>query len=118
MHLWVDTCNTVVYVQNRCPHRILGMSRPEEAFTGKKPAVSHFKFFGSSIFMHVNKDVRKKLELTAEVGIFVGYTETPHNYHVYFPNNKMTIMRRDIKFVEGKVMKLSLEREIDLHAEE
>jgi hypothetical protein len=94
------------------------MSTPEEAFTGKKPDVSHLKKFGSSVFVHVNKDVRKKLESTAKVGIFVGYTETPHNYHVYFPNSKMTIMRRDIKFNEGKAKWFSLERELDLHVEE
>ena len=94
------------------------MSAPEEAFTGKKPDVSHFNIFGSSIYMHVTNELRKKLELTAEVGIFVGYTETPHNYRVYFPNNRITMLRRDIKFNEEKAMKLSLERELDLHAEE
>jgi hypothetical protein len=77
LHLWAEACNTAVYVQNRCPHRVLGMSTPEEAFT-----------------------------------------ETPHNYRVYLPNSKMTVMRHDIKFVEGKAMRLSLERELDLHAEE
>jgi hypothetical protein len=75
-------------------------------------------FFGSSVYVHVTKDARKKLEPTAEVGIFVGYTETPHNYCVYFSNSKMTVMRWDIKFDEGKAMRLSLERELDLHAEE
>jgi hypothetical protein len=118
LHLWAEACNTAVYVQNRCPHRVLGMSTPEEAFTGKNPDVSHLKSFGSSVYVHVNKDARKKLELTAEVGIFVGYTETPHNYRVYFPNSKMTVMRHDIKFDEGKSMRLSLERELDLHVEE
>jgi hypothetical protein len=68
------------------------MSTPEEAFTGKKPDVSHFKIFGSSVYVHVTKDAKKTLELTVEVGIFVGYTKTPHNYHVYLPNNEMTIM--------------------------
>ena len=115
LHLWAEACNTAVYVQNRCPHRVLGMSTPEEAFTGKKPDVSHFKIFGSSVYVHVNKDARKKLEPTAEVGIFVGYTETPHNYRVYFSNSKMTVMRRNIKFDEGR---LWLERELDLHVEE
>ena len=95
MHLWVEACNTMVYVQNRCPHRILGMSTPEEAFTGKKPNVSHFKIFGSSVYVRVTKDSRKKLELTAEVGILVGYIETTHNYRVYFPNTKMTVMQWD-----------------------
>jgi hypothetical protein len=30
----------------------------------------------------------------------------------------MTVMRRDIKFDEEKAMRLSLDRELDLHAEE
>ena len=118
MHLWAEECNTMVFVQNRCPHRILGMSTPKEAFTGKKPDVSHFNIFGLSIYVHVTKDARKKLEPTAEIGIFVGYTKSPHNYRVYFPNNIMTVVRWDIKFDEEKAMRLSLERELDLHAEE
>ena len=48
----------------------------------------------------------------------MGYIETPHNYPMYFPNNRMTVMRRDIKFHDGKSMRFSLERELDLHAEE
>ena len=104
MHLWAEACNTAVYVKNHCPHRVLGMSTPEEAFTGKKPDVSHFNIFGSSIFFHVTKNDRKKLEPIAEVGIFVGYTETCHNYHVHFPTIRMTVVRRDIKFNEEKAM--------------
>jgi hypothetical protein len=92
MHLWEEACNTMVYVKNHCPHRVLGMSTPKEAFTSKKLDVSHFKIFGSFVYVHVTKDARKTLEPTVEVGIFVGYTETPHNYHVYFPNSKMTVM--------------------------
>ena len=92
MHLWAEACNTVVYVQNRCPYRVLGMSTPKEAFTGKKPDISHLKIFGSPVYIHVTKDTRKKLKLTAEVGIFVGYTETPHNYRVYFLDSPMTVV--------------------------
>ena len=66
----------------------------------------------------MTKDARKKLELTAEVGIFVGYTETPHNYRVYFRNSRMAVVRRDIKFSEVKAMKLLLERELHLHTKE
>ena len=72
LHLWVEACNTTVYVQNRYPHRILGMSTPEEAYSGKKPDLSHLRIFGANVYMHVTKDARKKLELTAEVGIFFG----------------------------------------------
>ena len=92
MHLWVEACNTTVYVQNYCPHRVLGMSTPEEDFTSKKPDISHLKIFGSSVYIHVTKDAKKKLEPTTEVGIFVEYTQTPHNYRVYFPNSRMTVV--------------------------
>ena len=93
MHLCAEACNTTVYVQNRCPHRLLGMSTPEEDFTGKKPDISHLNIFGSSVYIHVKKDARKKLEPTAEFGIFLGYTETPHNYRVHFPDSQMTVVR-------------------------
>ena len=84
IHLWAEASNTAIYVQNRCPHKILGMSTPEEAFSGKRPDISHLKIFGSPVYMHVTKDAGRKLDPTAEVGIFVGYTDTPHNYRVYF----------------------------------
>ena len=39
IHLWAEVCNTAVYVQNHCPHKKLGMTTPEEAFSGKKPDI-------------------------------------------------------------------------------
>ena len=74
MQLWAEACNNAVYVKNRCPHRVLGMNTPKEYFTGKKLDISHLKIFGSSIYIHVSKDARNKLEPAVEVGIFVGYT--------------------------------------------
>ena len=88
------------------------MSTPEEAFSGKKLDVAHFKIFGSSFYCHVNKDARKHIEPKTELGIFVGYTDTPHNYWVYLPYHRITLVRRYVKFDEGKAMRISLEREI------
>ena len=50
LHFWGEASNTKVYVQNRNPHQILRMRTPEEDFSGKKPDVSHFRIFGSSLF--------------------------------------------------------------------
>jgi hypothetical protein len=33
MHLWEEASQTVVYVQNISPHRILGNKTPKEMFT-------------------------------------------------------------------------------------
>ena len=94
------------------PHQVLGMSTLEVAFSGKELDVAHFKIFGSSVSCHLIKDAWKKIEPTTKLGIFVGYTDTPHNYWVYLPSNRMTIVRRDVKFNEEKAMRCYLEKEI------
>ena len=104
LHLWVESCNTTVYFQNRSPHHILGMRTPEEVFFGKRLDVVHFRIFGSSVYCHVTKDARKKLESTTELGLFVGYIDTPHNYRVYLATIWRTVVCRDLKFDEQKAM--------------
>ena len=105
----------MVYLQNRSPHRILGKKTPEEAFSGKRLDVGHFKIIGSLLYCHVTVDAQKKLKLTVELGIFVGYNDTPHNYWLYLSTNRMIVVRRDVKFDEEKAVKCSLERELQLH---
>jgi hypothetical protein len=41
MHMWAEAAKTVVYVQNKSPHRVLGNKTPEEMFTGEKLEVNH-----------------------------------------------------------------------------
>jgi len=84
----------------------------EEAFLGRKSDASHFRIFGAFVYYHVSKDSRKKLEPTIELGVFVGYTKTPHNYRGYLSTLRMEVVRRDVKFDEEKVMRCSLEREL------
>jgi len=72
LHLWVEACNTIVYLQNISPHQILKMSTPEEYFLGKKLYVTHFRIFGSSFYCHVTKDAWKNIEPIPELGIFMG----------------------------------------------
>eukprot|EP00253_Pinus_taeda_P006173 PITA_06173 len=118
LHLWAKACNTIVYLHNRSPHHILGMKTPMEAFSEKRPDVSDFRIFGSSVYCHVTKDARKQLDPIAELGILVGYTDTPHNYRVFLPTSQTTMVRRDLKFDEKKAMRVPLERELKLHADE
>jgi len=107
-----------MYLQNQSPQRIMGMITLEEAFSCRKSNLSHFDIFGASIYFHVLKESRKKLEPTKELGVFVGYTKTPHNYRVYFPSLRMIVVWRDVKFDEEKVMRWYLEREIQIPLEE
>jgi hypothetical protein len=84
MFLWVEACNTTVYIQNRSPHTTLGKKTSEEAYTGNRPDVSHFPIFGSVAYCHVPSEKRTKLEPTSEKGLLVGYSETSKAYsHIH-----------------------------------
>ena len=83
LFLWTEACRTAVYLQNRSPHKVVGNRTPEEAFTGVRPDVRHFRMFGCLTFSHVPSEKRTKLEPTAEKGIFVGYNETSKAYRIY-----------------------------------
>jgi transposase InsO family protein len=72
MFLWGEAAMTVVYVQNRSPHRILKNMTHEEALLGKKPKVEHLRIFGCLVYIHVPKDKRKKLEPSGKREIFIG----------------------------------------------
>jgi hypothetical protein len=100
MFLWAEACNTTFYIQNRCPHKILETRHQEEAFIGVKPEVSHLCIFGCPVYIHVSVEKRTKLEPSSKKGLFVGYNETSKAYRVYIPEQRKTIVSRDVKFEE------------------
>lgn len=51
--LWGEAVSTAVYILNRCPTKRLDGITPEEAWTGSRPNVSHFKVFGSICNRHI-----------------------------------------------------------------
>ena len=73
--------------------------------------MSFFCIFGSLVYCHVLEEKRKKLELTLEKGIFMGYNETSKAYRVYIPTHRKIVIRRDVKFEEDKALRKSLEHE-------
>jgi hypothetical protein len=83
MFLWAEASMTTVYVQNRSPHKILRNMTPEEAFTGVKPEVGHFRIFGCPVYIHIPKEKRSKLEPSGRKGTFVGYNESSKAYQIY-----------------------------------
>ncbi|PNX98657.1 gag-pol polyprotein, partial [Trifolium pratense] len=59
---WTEAVNWSVHILNRCPTFALKDITPEEAWSGSKPSVSHFKVFGSIAYVHVPDNLRKKLD--------------------------------------------------------
>jgi len=86
--LWEEDANTIVYVQNRCPHQALDFKIPKEVFTSKKPDVSHFRIFGCPVYFHVPKEKINKLGACGKKGIFLGYSENSKACIIYVPGQR------------------------------
>ena len=98
--LWAEASKTVVYVQNRCPHKILKNMTLKEDFTGVKPEVGHLHIFGFLVYIHVPKDKRTKLEPSGKKGTFVGYNESSKAYKIYIPGSRQIEVSRYLTFEE------------------
>jgi hypothetical protein len=107
LFLWAKACYTAVYLQNRSPHKAVRSMNPEEAFSGKKPEVGHFRIFGCTTYSYVPSEKRTKLEPMAERGIFVGYSETSKAFRIYLPSLRKTVLRRDVRFEEDGAFRKS-----------
>jgi transposase InsO family protein len=100
MFLWAKASVTAIYVQNRSPHKILKNITPEEAFTGVKPEIGHFRIFGCPDYIHVPKEERSKLEPSDRKGTFVGYSESSKAYQIYISGQRQIKVSRDVSFEE------------------
>ena len=103
--LWGEVANTIVYIQNICPHFALDSKTPEEVFSGKKPDVSHFRFFGCPVYFHVSKEKRSKLDAFVKKGMFVGYSETSKAYRIYVSSQGEVEICHDVTFDEDVALK-------------
>ena len=72
---WVEVVNIVVYILNWCYTKDLKGKAPHEAYTSKKPSISHFWIFGCNYYVHVPNKERKKLQPKSTKCIFLGYSD-------------------------------------------
>ena len=77
--------HTIIYILNRTPTKAILNITPEEAWSGRKPTVSHFRIFGCKAYAHIPDERRSKLERKSEKCIMVGYSEESKGYRLYNP---------------------------------
>lgn len=103
--LWGEAVYTAVYLLNRSPSvAVAGDVTPLEAWSSRKPDVSHLRVFGSECYIHVPKQLRKKLGVKSEKVLFVGYA--PNGYRVW--NGEKVIVARDAIFNEMELQPCTL----------
>ena len=100
-YLWGEAVSTAVFILNRSPSKRLEGITPEEAWSGAKPNVSHFRIFGSLCFRHIPDQLRRKLDDKGEQMILLGYHSTG-GYKLFDPKSKQIIISRDVVFDESR----------------
>ncbi|UYV81349.1 hypothetical protein LAZ67_20000875 [Cordylochernes scorpioides] len=112
LRYWAETMSTFAYLKNRTPCKKLGWITPEERFSNRKPTVAHLKIFGCIAYYYVHKHKRGKFQPTAKAGIFVGYSSTRKAWRLIDPENENVIETRDVKFLENKLGKEILNKNV------
>jgi hypothetical protein len=74
---------------------------PEEAWSGIKPFVHHFRVFGCLAYAHVPDNHRKKLDNMSIKCDYLGLSEESKAYKLYDPIEKKIIIIRDAVFDES-----------------
>ena len=59
---WLEAVNWIIHILNRNPTFAVQNMTLEEAWSGRKPAIDHFKIFGCIAYAHILDEKRKKLD--------------------------------------------------------
>ena len=99
---WQEAVATSCYLQNRSPHKVLGLHTPYMVWFGHKPDFSNLRVFGSIAYSHIPQEKRKKLDPHAKKCIMVGYGEAAgvKGYKLFDPSNQKFIFSRSVTFDE------------------
>ena len=87
---------------NRCPTLAVKNKTPEEAWSGIKPSVDHFRVFGCVSHVHVPDSRRVKLDAKSLKCILLRVSEESKAYRLFNPTSNKIIVSRDVVFEEDQ----------------
>ncbi|GFY32999.1 retrovirus-related Pol polyprotein from transposon TNT 1-94 [Trichonephila clavipes] len=86
---WGEALLCFTYAWNRICHKDSNKT-PFEKYSGRKPSVLHLKPFGCLAYAGVPKQIRKKFDMRAKMGIMMGYAQRTKGYRIWLINeNKL-----------------------------
>ncbi|RVW84289.1 Retrovirus-related Pol polyprotein from transposon TNT 1-94 [Vitis vinifera] len=99
---WPETVNWTMYVLNRSPTVAVKNVTPEEAWSGVKPTIEHFRVFGCVAHVHVPDAKRTKLDNKSLECVLLGFSDESKGYKLYDPVAKKVVTSIDIVFEEDR----------------
>ena len=111
---WEEAVATTCYLQNRSPHKVLGLNTPYAIWYGHKPHLAHLRVFGCIAYNHIPQEKRRKLDPHARKCIFTGYGEASgvETYRLFDPHTKKFLFSRSVTFDEETLMKQHANHEV------
>ncbi|GFX63741.1 retrovirus-related Pol polyprotein from transposon TNT 1-94 [Trichonephila clavipes] len=79
---WGEALICFTYAWNRICHKDSNKT-PFEKYSGRKPSVLHLIPFGCLAYAGVPKQIRKKFDMRAKVGIMMGYAQRTKGYRIW-----------------------------------
>ena len=76
-------------------------------FSGERPDVSHLNIFGCTVYIHIPKEKRSKLDPSGKKVLFIGYSEQSKAYQIYIPGYRQIELSRDVTFNEDPAFRKS-----------
>lgn len=99
---WPDAVQWVNHVLNRSPTLIVRDMTPEEAWSGRKPSVEHFRVFGCIGYVHIPDVKRSKLDDKSVKCVLLGFSSESKAFKMFDPVEKRIHISRDVIFEEDK----------------
>ncbi|GJT81212.1 retrovirus-related pol polyprotein from transposon TNT 1-94 [Tanacetum coccineum] len=98
--LWAEAVATACFTQNRSIINTRHNKTPYELLRGRKPNVEYFHVFGSLCYPTNDRDDLGKMKPKADIGVFIGYSETSRGFRIYNRRTKRIMETIHVKFDE------------------
>ncbi|GJY54958.1 retrovirus-related pol polyprotein from transposon TNT 1-94 [Tanacetum coccineum] len=98
--LWAEVVATACFTQNRSIINTRHNKTPYELLRGRKPNVEYFHVFGSLCYPTNDRDDLGKMKPKADIGVFIGYSETSRGFRIYNRRTKRIMETIHVKFDE------------------
>ncbi|GFW48026.1 retrovirus-related Pol polyprotein from transposon TNT 1-94 [Trichonephila clavipes] len=98
---WGEALLCFTYAWNRICHKDSNKT-PFEKYSGRKPSVLHLRPFGCLAYAGVPKQIRKKFDMRAKMGIMMGYEQRTKGYRIWLIDENKLVETINVRFDENK----------------
>ncbi|GFW39992.1 retrovirus-related Pol polyprotein from transposon TNT 1-94 [Trichonephila clavipes] len=94
---WGEALLCFTYAWNRICHKDSNKT-PFEKYSGRKPSVLHLKPFECLAYAGVPKQIRKKFDMRAKMGIMMGYAQRTKGYRIWLIDENKLVETINVRF--------------------